>query len=73
MENDCEPAGPAVIPVESIEVVEDVDADVVGMEVEREQILTDGTYFWLSVGSNRNADLLERSVVLLPATEFTTF
>ena len=35
--DDYEPAGPAVVPVESVEVVgDDVDADVVGMEVERE-------------------------------------
>ena len=35
--DDYEPAGPAVVPVESIESVgDDIGADVVGMDVERE-------------------------------------
>ena len=37
--DDYEPAGPEVVPVESVEVVGgDVDADVVGMDVEREPL-----------------------------------
>ena len=37
--NDYEPAGPAVVPVESVELVgDDVGADVVGMDVERDPL-----------------------------------